>query len=69
MAGCAKCGHNHVARDSCENRDCPRCQGPAEHAQTASWIKKAVCGLLFGASAETVLTIGANPGAWARGWA
>jgi hypothetical protein len=29
VAGCAKCGHHHVAYNSCKNRHCPKCQGPA----------------------------------------
>lgn len=87
MAGCAKCGHHHVAYNSCKNRHCPKCQGPAardwmaaraedllpveyflivftlpaEIAQIAYWNKKAVYGLLFRASAKTVMTIAADP--------
>jgi predicted Zn-ribbon and HTH transcriptional regulator len=87
VAGCAKCGHHHVAYNSCKNRHCPKCQGPAardwmearaedllpveyfhvvftlpaEIAQIAYWNKKAVYGLLFKASAETVTTIAADP--------
>ncbi len=34
---------------------------PAGIAQIAYWNKKAVCGLLFRASAEAVTTIGADP--------
>ena len=29
VAACAKCGHQHVAYNSCKNRHCPKCQGPA----------------------------------------
>ncbi len=29
VAACAKCGHPHVAYNSCKNRHCPKCQGPA----------------------------------------
>ena len=29
VAGCAKCGHQHIAYTSCKNRHCPKCQGPA----------------------------------------
>ncbi len=29
VAGCAKCGHQHIAYNSCKNRHCPKCQGPA----------------------------------------
>jgi hypothetical protein len=87
VAGCAKCGHQHIAYNSCKNRHCPKCQGPAardwlaaraedllpveyfhvvftvpaEIAQIAYWNKKAVYDLLFRASAETVMTIAADP--------
>ena len=87
VAGCAKCGHHHIAYNSCKNRHCPKCQGPAardwmearaedllpveyfhvvftmpaEIAQVAFWNKKAVYGLLFKASAQTVMTIAADP--------
>ena len=88
VASCAKCGHHHIAYNSCKNRHCPKCQGPAARdwmaaraedllpveyfhvvftlpagiAQIAYWNKKAVYDLLFQASAETVLTIAADPG-------
>jgi hypothetical protein len=29
VAGCANCGHHHIAYNSCKNRHCPKCQGPA----------------------------------------
>ena len=29
VAACTKCGHQHVAYNSCKNRHCPKCQGPA----------------------------------------
>jgi hypothetical protein len=29
VAGCATCGHRHIAYNSCKNRHCPKCQGPA----------------------------------------
>lgn len=87
VAGCTKCGHHHIAYNSCKNRHCPKCQGPAardwmearaedllpveyfhvvftlpsEIAQIAFWNKKAVYGLLFKASAETVTTIAVDP--------
>ena len=87
VAGCASCGHHHIAYNSCKNRHCPKCQGPvardwmaaraedllpveyfhvvftlpAEIAQIAFWNKKAVYDLLFRASAETVMTIAADP--------
>jgi hypothetical protein len=87
VAGCARCGHKHVAYNSCKNRHCPKCQGPAardwmaaraedllpveyfhvvftlpaEIARIAYWNKKAIYDLLFRASAETVMTIAADP--------
>lgn len=87
VAACTKCNHQHIAYNSCKNRHCPKCQGPAardwmqaraedllpieyfhvvftlpaEIARIAYWNKKAVYGLLFKASAETVKTIAADP--------
>lgn len=87
VAGCVACGHRHIAYNSCKNRHCPKCQGPAardwmaaraadllpveyfhlvftlpaEIARRAYGNKKAVYGLLFRASAETVMTIAADP--------
>ncbi len=87
VAACAKCGHSHIAYNSCKNRHCPKCQGPAardwmaaraedllpveyfhvaftlpaEIARIAYWNKKTLYGLLFRASAETVMTIAADP--------
>jgi hypothetical protein len=87
VAACTKCGHQHVSYNSCKNRHCPKCQGPAardwmaaraedllpveyfhlvftlpaEIAPIAYWNKKAVYGLLFKASAKTVMTIAADP--------
>lgn len=87
VAACTKCGHQHIAYNSCKNRHCPKCQGPAardwmaaraedllpveyfhvvftlpvEIARIAYWNKRAVYGLLFRASAETVMTIAADP--------
>jgi len=86
VAACSKCNHRHIAYNSCKNRHCPKCQGPAardwmtaraedllpveyfhlvftlpaEVAQIAYWNKRAVYGLLFKASAETVATIAAD---------
>jgi predicted Zn-ribbon and HTH transcriptional regulator len=28
VAACTKCGHQHIAYNSCKNRHCPKCQGP-----------------------------------------
>lgn len=87
VAACTKCDHQHIAYNSCKNRHCPKCQGPAardwmaarvedllpveyfhlvftlpaEIAQLAFWNKNAVYGLLFKASAETVMTIATDP--------
>ena len=87
VAACGKCDHHHIAYNSCKNRHCPKCQGPAardwmaaraedllpveyfhvvftlpaEIAQIAYWNKTAVYGLLFRASAETVMTVAADP--------
>ncbi len=87
VAACSKCSHQHIAYNSCKNRHCPKCQGPAardwmaaraedllpveyfhvvftmpaEIARNAYWNKKAVYGLLFKASAETVLTLADDP--------
>jgi hypothetical protein len=87
VAACAKCDHHHIAYNSCKNRHCPKCQGPAARdwmaaraddllpveyfhvvftlpakvARIACWNKKAVYGLLFRASAQTVTTIAADP--------
>ncbi len=87
VAACTKCGHQHIAYNSCKNRHCPKCQGPAardwmaaradellpveyfhlvftlpaEIARIAYWNKRAMYGLLFRASAETVMTIAADP--------
>jgi len=87
VSACTKCGHQHVAYNSCRNRHCPKCQGaasrdwmaariedllpveyfhvvftlPAQIADIAYQNKAAVYGLLFKASAETLLTIAADP--------
>ena len=87
VAACGKCGHEHIAYNSCRNRHCPKCQGaasrdwmqariedllpveyfhvvftlPAQIADIALQNKAAVYGLLFKASAQTLLTIAADP--------
>ncbi|MEM6311883.1 MAG: IS91 family transposase [Pseudomonadota bacterium] len=87
VAACTECDQQHIAYNSCKNRHCPKCQGPAardwmaaraedllpveyfhlvftlpaEIARIAFWNKKAVYGLLFKASAETVMTLAADP--------
>ncbi|HEY9037598.1 MAG TPA: IS91 family transposase [Roseovarius sp.] len=87
VAACTKCGHQHIAYNSCCNRHCPTCQGiasrdwmqariedllpveyfhvvftlPTQVADIAYQNKAAVYGLLFKASAQTLLTIAADP--------
>ena len=87
VAACTKCNHQHIAYNSCKNRHCPKCQGPAardwmaaraedllpveyfhvvftlpaEIARIALWNKRAIYGLLFKVSAETVMTIADDP--------
>ena len=87
VSACTKCGHEHVAYNSCRNRHCPKCQGaasrdwmqariedllpveyfhvvftlPTQIADIAFQNKAAVYGLLFKASAATLLTIAADP--------
>jgi hypothetical protein len=87
VAACTKCTHHHIAYNSCKNRHCPKCQGPAardwmaartedllpveyfhvvftlpaEIARIACWNKKAIYGLLFKSSAQTVTTIAVDP--------
>ena len=87
VAACTKCGHEHVAYNSCRNRHCPKCQGatardwmrarvedllpveyfhvvftlPAQVNDIAYPNKAAVYDLLFKASAQTLLTIAADP--------
>ncbi len=34
VAACTKCGHEHVAYNSCRNRHCPKCQG----SNAKSWM-------------------------------
>ena len=87
VASCTKCGHQHIAYNSCRNRHCPKCQGataqdwmqarmedllpveyfhvvftlPVQIADIAFQNKAEVYGLLFKASAQTLLTIAADP--------
>ena len=84
---CEKCAHEHVAYNSCRNRHCPKCQGPAarawlaareaellpvpyfhvvftvpaEIAEIAYHNKAVIYDILFRASAETLITIAADP--------
>jgi hypothetical protein len=87
VARCTNCAHEHVAYNSCRNRHCPKCQGPAarewlaarqadllpvpyfhvvfttpaEIADIAYQNKAVIYDILFRASAETLITIAADP--------
>ena len=87
VSACTKCGHQHIAYNSCRNRHCPKCQGsaaqdwmqarmqdllpveyfhvvftlPSPVTDIAYQNKAAVYGLLFTASARTLLAIAADP--------
>jgi predicted Zn-ribbon and HTH transcriptional regulator len=39
VTACAKCGHNHIAYNSCKNQRCPKCQGPAARDWMAARAK------------------------------
>jgi len=71
-----KCAHMVIVYNSCRNRHCPKCQGaaarewlaereadllPAQIADIAYQNKAVIYDLLFKASAETTLTIAADP--------
>jgi len=47
VAGCAKCGHHHVAYNSCKNRHCPKCQGPAARDWMAARAEELLPGEYF----------------------
>ena len=71
VARCEDCAHTLIAYNSCRNRHCPKCQGAAarewlaereaELRDIAYQNKAVVYDLLFKASAETTLTIAADP--------
>lgn len=42
VAACGKCGHHHIAYNSCKNRHCPECQGPTAR----DWMAARAEGLL-----------------------
>ena len=42
VAGCTKCGHHHISYNSCKNRHCPKCQGPAAR----DWMEARAADLL-----------------------
>ena len=39
VAACTKCGHQHIAYNSCRNRHCPKCQGAASRDWMAARIE------------------------------
>ena len=87
VAACTACDHQHIAYNSCKNRHCPKCQGPAARdwmaaraadllpvpyyhvvftlpapvAEIAYTNKAVVYDLLLKTSAETLMTIAADP--------
>ena len=42
VAACTKCGHQHIAYNSCRNRHCPKCQGAAAR----DWLARRAADLL-----------------------
>ena len=42
VEACDRCGHERIAYNSCRNRHCPKCQGPA----TARWLEARAAELL-----------------------
>ncbi len=87
VAACQDCAHTRIAYNSCRNRHCPKCQGPAakqwlaerqaellpvpyfhvvftlpaQVADIAYHNKAEIYGILFKATAETLLRIAADP--------
>src|SRR6266571_3316637 len=76
VARCQDCAYTTIAYNSCRNRHCPKCQGaaakqwlaeraaellPAPIADIAYQNKAVIYDLLFKVSAETMLTIAADP--------
>jgi len=53
VAACEKCGHNHIAYNSCRNRHCPKCQGAAAMA----WLEARQAELLPGEYYHVVFTL------------
>jgi hypothetical protein len=76
VVACEDCAHIQIAYNSCRNRHCPKCQGaaakdwpyfhvvftlPAPIADIAYHNKAEIYGILFKASAQTMITIAADP--------
>jgi Transposase zinc-binding domain/Putative transposase len=53
VEACDRCGHQQIAYNSCRNRHCPKCQGPA----TARWLQSRVVELLPVAYFHLVFTL------------
>src|SRR5580658_1665364 len=61
---CRDCGHSRISYNSCRNRHCPKCQGAAAKdwlAARQADLLPVDYDLLFRATAETLLTIAADP--------
>jgi hypothetical protein len=56
VAGCASCGHQHIACNSCKNRHCPKCQGPAAR----DWMAARAADLLPAKYFHVVFTLPAG---------
>ena len=53
VAACGKCGHSHIAYNSCRNRHCPKCQG----ATAVAWLAARQAELLPVAYYHVVFTL------------
>ena len=53
VAACSKCGHRHIAYNSCRNRHCPKCQG----AVARDWLAARQAELLPVAYYHVVFTL------------
>ncbi len=53
VAACEKCGHSHIAYNSCRNRHCPKCQGAA----AKNWLAARQAELLPVAYYHVVFTL------------
>ena len=56
VAACEKCGHTHIAYNSCRNRHCPKCQG----AVAKDWLVARQAELLPVAYYHVVFTLPAS---------
>jgi hypothetical protein len=58
VEACDRCGHERIAYNSCRNRHCPKCQGPA----TARWLEARAAELLVTPYFHLVFTLPAALG-------